>query len=157
MTLFNKNWKNHGQHFLSSDTIKGTKKNIPKVTKQRGKTVRTFPRDLSATIFPLLFCFSYFYIRRFTSCYLLSDSVNDLTGFSFLNYAAAYEDGYKGSQWQYWRKRRLEAQAICDFRKSEACKARIPNHKYCHIPNADGTLPFAVTVEEDGDQTHDST
>lgn len=40
--------------FLSFDTIKGTKKML-KVTKQRGKTVRTFPRDLSATIFPFYF------------------------------------------------------------------------------------------------------
>ena len=28
---------------------------MPKVTKQRGKTVRTFPRDLSATIFLFYF------------------------------------------------------------------------------------------------------
>lgn len=40
--------------FLSSDTIKGTKKML-KVIKQRGKTVLTFSRDLSSTIFPFYF------------------------------------------------------------------------------------------------------
>ena len=50
----------------------------------------------------ILFCFSYFYIRRFTSCYLLSDSVCSPHEFLIMDYAAAcHEDGYKGSQWQY--------------------------------------------------------
>lgn len=40
--------------FWHSGTIKGIKKMF-KVTKQRGKTVLTFSRDLSATIFPFYF------------------------------------------------------------------------------------------------------
>lgn len=40
--------------FLSSDTIKGTKKML-KVIKQGGKTVLTFPRDLSSMIFPFYY------------------------------------------------------------------------------------------------------
>ena len=40
--------------FWGSGTIKGTKKML-KVTKQRGKTVLTFPRDLSSMIFPFYF------------------------------------------------------------------------------------------------------
>lgn len=40
--------------FWSSGTIKGTKKML-KVIKQRGKTVLTFPRDLSSMIFPFYF------------------------------------------------------------------------------------------------------
>ncbi len=40
--------------FLSSDTIKGTKKNAQSY-KTKGKTVLTFPRDLSSMIFPFYF------------------------------------------------------------------------------------------------------
>ncbi len=39
--------------FLSSDTIKGTKN--AQSYKTKGKTVLTFPRDLSSMIFPFYF------------------------------------------------------------------------------------------------------
>ena len=86
--------------FLSSDTIKGTKKAQSYKTKGENRT--DFSERFVINDFPLLFCFSYFYIRRFTSCYLLSDSVCSPHEFLIMDYAAAcHEDGYKGSQWQY--------------------------------------------------------
>lgn len=67
--------------FLSFDTIKGTKKML-KVIKQRGKTVLTFPRGLSSTIFPFYFVlvFSTFVDLLLVTFYLILSAA--LTSFS---------------------------------------------------------------------------